>query len=140
MGDGSKFYFCSTLKTGCRHSFSLVAGKDQDLKVYFFKRSEPPYALGFDKDGLEYRVDLKRSKDGKFPFRVYDDKGEVRDMTKAEALRALQITEKCLSEHRPFGDFGQQLIYLRAKIAFCPEEKSTQSTTFPAEKLTVSSC
>ena len=98
MGDGSGVSFCSTLRAGCTDSFSLVTGKDQDLKVYSFKLSEPPYALGFDKNGLEHRVDLKRSKDDEFPFRVYDYKGKVfRAMTKPEVLQALKITENYLS-------------------------------------------
>ncbi len=141
MGCDLKVSFCDTLRTGCTHSSPSGVREDQDPKIYQFFGSKSPYALGFSENGLSYRVDLKKPKDGKSPFRVYDDKGDVHDMTKAEALRALQITEKCLSEHRHrHFDFGQQLIYLRAKMLVLPEKIPTQSTAYSAEKLTVSPC
>ena len=69
------------------------------MEVYYLGHLDPPYALSFNKNGLKYQVDLKRSKDDEFPFRVRDDKDEVREITKAEALQALKITEEYFSEH-----------------------------------------
>lgn len=133
MGDDLRDSFCSTLRRGDRPPFSLVVEMGQEgqrLKVHYLGHLDPPYILSFNKDGLKYQVDLKRSKDDKFPFRVRDDKYGVRKITKAEALQALKITEEYLSEHQPSGGFGQQLIHLRAKLVDCSEKIPTQSIKY----------
>ena len=128
MVDDLRDSFCSALKLGYRHPFSVAIKNEdgQDLEVHYFEPSNPPYALSFDKNGLEYRVNLKKSKNGKAPFRVIDYKGSAHDMIKQEAIRALKITEDYLSENPSRFDFGQQLMHLHAKMLILSEKRSVQ--------------